>query len=75
MRWGKTTEDENAPNTVNGWIQQEMQHIPEAGEEMDYKNLHIVISEADDKKVLSCTVYVKTEDEEDLDKSKETENE
>lgn len=73
----KISEEENAPNTVNGWIQQAMQHIPEAGEELDYKNLHIVISEADDKKVLSCTVYVKTEDEEDAEKVKEkvTENE
>ena len=54
----KASEDENAPNTVNGWIQQEMQRIPETGEELDYKNLHILISDADDKRVLACTVYV-----------------
>ena len=73
----KTSEDENAPNTVNGWIQQAMQHIPEAGEEFDYLNLHIIISEADDKKLLSCTVYQKPEGEEEAEKDKEkvTENE
>lgn len=59
----KISEDENAPNTVNGWLQQELQHIPETGEELDYRNLHIVIANADDKRVLDCTVYVVEKDE------------
>lgn len=59
------SEDENAPNTVNGWLQQELQNIPETGQELDYRNLHIVITNADDKRVLDCTVYIveKTDDE------------
>jgi len=68
----KISEDENAPNTVNGWIQQEMQRIPEAGEEMDYRNLHIVISSADDKRVLDCTVYVTESEETEDGEEKET---
>ena len=70
----KISEDENAPNTVNGWIQQELQHIPETGEEFDYRNLHIVISNADDKRVLDCTVYV-TESEEGDDEDESQANE
>ena len=68
----KICEDENAPNTVNGWIQQEMQRIPETGEEMDYGNLHIVISNADDKRVFDCTVFV-VEREEKEDSGKDSE--
>jgi CBS domain containing-hemolysin-like protein len=67
----KISEDENAPNTVNGWIQQEMQRIPETGEEMDYRNLHIVISSADDKRVLDCTVFVLQSGENEDSENKE----
>ena len=70
----KISEDENAPNTVNGWIQQELQHIPETGEELDYQNLHIVISHADDKRVLDCTVYVPAGEESEEDEEKPEED-
>ncbi len=52
--------------TVSGWAISELHHIPKVNEEFTYKNLHVVITKADQRKVLEVKVEIKkeTEDEE-----------
>ena len=52
--------------TVSGWIFNELGHIPTAGEEFDYQNLHIMITKADQRKVLEAKVEIQ-----DLEKGEE----
>ncbi|MBR2825467.1 MAG: HlyC/CorC family transporter [Solobacterium sp.] len=52
--------------TVSGWIINELGHIPAAGEEFDYQNLHITITKADQRKVLEAKVEIR-----DLEKGEE----
>lgn len=54
--------------TVSGWIIHEMEHIPNAGETMDFRNLHITITKADRRKVQEIRVEILPEVEEDDDK-------
>lgn len=54
--------------TVSGWAIHELGHIPHVGEEFDYKNLHVTITKADQRKVLEVKVEIhdkKKEEEED----------
>jgi len=53
--------------TVSGWAIHELGHIPHVGEEFDYKNLHVSIAKADQRKVLEVKVeiHAKKEEEED----------
>jgi CBS domain containing-hemolysin-like protein len=44
--------------TVNGWIVDEMDHIPFVGETMQYENLFIKVTSADTKKVLEVLIKV-----------------
>lgn len=53
--------------TVSGWIINELGHIPAVGEELDYQNLHITITKADQKKVLEAKVEIR-----DLQKGEES---
>lgn len=52
--------------TVSGWAISELHHIPKVNEEFTYKNLHVVITKADQRKVLEVKVEInkETEDEE-----------
>ncbi len=52
--------------TVSGWAISELHHIPKVNEEFTYKNLHVVIRKADQRKVLEVKVEInkETEDEE-----------
>ena len=56
--------------TVSGWAIHELGHIPQVGEEFDYKNLHVTVTKADQRKVLEVKVEIhpknddKKEDEE-----------
>lgn len=43
--------EEAESNSVNGWLLSRIEHIPEPGETFDYKNLHIEVLDATDRKV------------------------
>lgn len=45
--------------TVSGWAIHELGHIPHVNEEFDYKNLHVTITKADQRKVLEVKVEIK----------------
>lgn len=67
-RFGVDEEDEEFDFiTVSGWSIHELGHIPHVGEEFDYKNLHVSIAKADQRKVLEVKVeiHAKKEEEED----------
>ncbi len=44
-------DEEIEANSVNGWLMERFEHIPAAGETLDYKNLHIEVIEATDRRV------------------------
>ena len=44
--------------TVSGWAIHELGHIPQVGEEFDYKNLHVTVTKADQRKVLEVKVEI-----------------
>ena len=43
--------DEFESETVGGWCIEMLEHYPEAGEEFDYDILHIIVLDADDRRV------------------------
>lgn len=55
--------------TVSGWAIAELHHIPKVNEEFDYKNLHVTVTKADQRKVLEVRVEIhhpeESEDKED----------
>lgn len=53
--------------TVGGWVIENFERIPEAGESFDYENLHVVVTKRDARHVLEITVEVleKSENEEE----------
>ncbi|MBQ7160325.1 MAG: HlyC/CorC family transporter [Clostridia bacterium] len=44
--------------TVSGWVIEELKHIPEVGDTFDYKNLHVTVTECDDRHALEIVVNV-----------------
>ena len=63
-RFGVEEEDEEFDFiTVSGWAIAELHHIPKVNEEFDYKNLHVTITKADQRKVLEVKVEVQKEEE------------
>ena len=53
--------------TVSGWAIHELGHIPHVGEEFNYKNLHVAITKADQRKVLEVKVEIHPVKEEEED--------
>jgi putative hemolysin len=53
--------------TVSGWAIHELGHIPHVGEEFDYKNLHVTVTKADQRKVLEVKVEIHEKEEEEED--------
>ena len=53
--------------TVSGWAIHELGHIPHVGEEFEYKNLHVSITKADQRKVLEVKVEINPVKEEEED--------
>ena len=53
--------------TVSGWAIHELSHIPRVNEQFDYKNLHVTITKADQRKVVEVKVEIRDKegDEED----------
>ena len=63
-RFGVEEEDEEFDFiTVSGWAIAELHHIPKVNEEFDYKNLHVTITKADQRKVLEVEVEIQKEEE------------
>ena len=63
-RFGVEEEDEEFDFiTVSGWAIAELHHIPKVIEEFDYKNLHVTITKADQRKVLEVKVEIQKEEE------------
>ena len=66
-RFGVEEEDEEFDFiTVSGWAIAELHHIPKVNEEFDYKNLHVTITKADQRKVLEVKVEIQKEEEDKL---------
>lgn len=53
--------------TVSGWAIHELGHIPHVGEKFDYKNLHVMIAKADQRKVLEVKIEIERPKEEEED--------
>lgn len=51
-------EDEMDYLTVNGWVQDELGKIPMIGESFIFKNIKVVVTSADTKKVLEVNVHI-----------------
>lgn len=65
-RFGVEEEDEEFDFiTVSGWAIAELHHIPKVNEEFDYKNLHVTITKADQRKVLEVKVEIQKEEEDE----------
>ena len=63
-RFGVEEEDEEFDFiTVSGWAIAVLHHIPKVNEEFDYKNLHVTITKADQRKVLEVKVEIQKEEE------------
>ena len=71
-------EGESDSNTVSGWVMDELGKIPEEGDEFDYGNLHVTVTETDNQRVIAINVRVMPEEgetDEDGEKDKEEEEE
>ena len=64
---GVETREEFDSTSVGGWVTEQMEKIPVAGESFAFENLDIVVTKANARRVLEVKVKVneKTEDEED----------
>ena len=62
-------------STVNGWISEQLDKIPEKGDKFSYKNLDITVTDIDSHRPLFVTVHVNPveEDENASDKDKKEE--
>lgn len=58
-------EDEYDFITVSGWVIHEMDKIPQIGEEFDYRNLHVTVTKADQRKVSEIKVEIRPEEDGD----------
>ncbi len=53
--------------TVSGWVIHELEHIPHVGEKFDYKNLHVTVTKADQRKVIEVKVEIEEMEEQEDD--------
>ena len=56
------SDEESDSTTVNGWVNERAESIPEVGFTFDYDKLSIVVTKADDIMSHEIEVYVKTEE-------------
>lgn len=61
----KTVDSESY--TVSGWIMEQLDRIPTAGDTFDYENMTITVKETDGRRVMQCIVSVRPEDKDDED--------
>jgi CBS domain containing-hemolysin-like protein len=57
-------EDEYDFITVSGWVIHELDRIPQVGDTFDYKNLHVTVTRADQRRVHEIQVEIKESEEE-----------
>ena len=57
--------------SLGGWINEQMGKIPEEGDEFEYENLHITITETDGRRVSKVKVVVLPERDEEEDEDEE----
>ncbi len=69
----KPLDENDLPQTVNGWVLKEMGHLPEPGESFDYKNMHVEIINSDEKIVEEVRITIENKDDEDDDKKSDSE--
>ena len=50
--------------TVSGWVIHELDRIPQAGDTFDYKNLHVTVTKADQRKVNEIRVEIQDAEKE-----------
>ena len=50
--------------TVSGWVIHELDRIPQVGDTFDYKNLHVTVTRADQRRVHEIQVEIKESEEE-----------
>ncbi|MBR5341065.1 MAG: HlyC/CorC family transporter [Erysipelotrichaceae bacterium] len=55
-------------NTTSAWVIDMLDKIPSKGDNFDFKNMHIEVTDADSKKVNEVKITFRNEDEEDKDK-------
>ena len=53
-------DEEAAFSTVNGWLVNQMQRIPEAGDKMEYGRLSIEITKTESKRILEILIKIKS---------------
>ena len=58
-------EDEFDFITVSGWVIHELDRIPQNQDSFDYKNLHVTVTKADQRKVNEIKVEIRDEEAED----------
>ena len=63
----KYEEDDEKPQTINGWIQMKFEGIPEIGETFTYGNLQVKVTDCDNKMVKEINVKKMDPPEEDED--------
>ena len=68
-------EGESDSNTVSGWVMDELGKIPDEGDEFDYENLHVTVTETDNQRVIAINVRVVPEESEDEDGDEKEEKE
>ncbi len=56
---GIITEDEFDANTVNGWVTERLEELPQLGKKFEYKNIDVEVTKISRKKVLEIKVWVK----------------
>ncbi|MBQ7822439.1 MAG: HlyC/CorC family transporter [Clostridia bacterium] len=65
----KPLDEDDLPQTVNGWALKELGHLPEIGETFDYKNMHVEVTKVDKKIIeeVRITIVNESDDEHDED--------
>ncbi|MBE6605770.1 MAG: HlyC/CorC family transporter [Ruminococcaceae bacterium] len=66
----KPLDENDLPQTVNGWVLKEFGHLPEPGESFDYKNMHVEVLKSDEKIVEEVRITVENEDDDSDDNKK-----
>ncbi len=63
-------DDENLPQTLNGWVMMVLESLPDVGEAFVHDHLHIEVTRISDKRVeeVKITILEQAEDKEESDK-------
>ncbi len=57
--------------SISGWVMDRMERIPEEGDSFDYKNLHVVVTATDSRRILEIAVTRNPESEENEDEEED----